>query len=551
MNEENVKKRGWVKNAAIIFLAVMLVLTFFSNTIMNRSLPEVAAQYTTSGSITARIRGSGTVRANEIFDVMATQSRTINLVPVKVGDEVEIGDVLISLTGEESKDLREARNELHKLEVELEKLLVEMTRPDSNIATANRGVQEARSNLSDAQRKLSEIHYSEEALSWAQSAVTHAHAVVSQARAVVVQREATSFSTQSAVTAASREFELAVALLAMLEPPVPPEPPTPEYEAALKRRNNAEIALLHARAVYDDANIALAAAQAALEDARTTEAVSEAEFKTQQGHRTEWLTQNDEVKRLQHTLEGLVLGLTDAQGNASVDNSLEAISLSDQRRQIEDKREVIEELEKEGMSSEITTPVSGIVISIREGIKPGQQIDDLTDPLMKIEVIDRGYSISDFTITAEQASRVNIGDMAEVDRGWWSGDDEIRATLINIRNDPDDPVMKRILRFNITGDVKSGDKLNLTLAQRSENYNIIVPNSAIRSDTNGDFVLVVMSRSSPLGNRYIATRVDVTILASDDTNTAISGALTGWDFVVTTSTAPIDPGMQVRLVDNP
>ena len=32
------KKRGrrdWVKNAIIIFLAVLLVLTFFSNTIMN------------------------------------------------------------------------------------------------------------------------------------------------------------------------------------------------------------------------------------------------------------------------------------------------------------------------------------------------------------------------------------------------------------------------------------------------------------------------------------------------------------------------------------
>lgn len=36
--------RGWVKNAAIIFLAVLLVLTFFSNTIMNRTLPEVATQ---------------------------------------------------------------------------------------------------------------------------------------------------------------------------------------------------------------------------------------------------------------------------------------------------------------------------------------------------------------------------------------------------------------------------------------------------------------------------------------------------------------------------
>ena len=47
MIEEKVKKRGWIKNVAIIFLSVLLVLTFFSNTIMNHSLPEVSAQYVT------------------------------------------------------------------------------------------------------------------------------------------------------------------------------------------------------------------------------------------------------------------------------------------------------------------------------------------------------------------------------------------------------------------------------------------------------------------------------------------------------------------------
>ena len=40
--DTNVKRREWVKTVAIIFLAVLLVLTFFSNTIMNASLPEVA-----------------------------------------------------------------------------------------------------------------------------------------------------------------------------------------------------------------------------------------------------------------------------------------------------------------------------------------------------------------------------------------------------------------------------------------------------------------------------------------------------------------------------
>ena len=57
------------------------------------------------------------------------------------------------------------------------------------------------------------------------------------------------------------------------------------------------------------------------------------------------------------------------------------------------------------------------------------------------------------------------------------------------------------------------------------------------------------SKSSPLGNRYFATRVDVEILASDDTQTAISAALYGYEYVITTSTKPVKEGKQVRLAD--
>ena len=39
--KEIVKNRKWVKWAAAGFLTVMLILTFFSNTIMNAALPQV------------------------------------------------------------------------------------------------------------------------------------------------------------------------------------------------------------------------------------------------------------------------------------------------------------------------------------------------------------------------------------------------------------------------------------------------------------------------------------------------------------------------------
>ncbi|MCR5310715.1 MAG: efflux RND transporter periplasmic adaptor subunit, partial [Lachnospiraceae bacterium] len=96
MNETK-KRKEWIKNFAIIFLAILLVLTFCSNTIMNYSLPEVAAQYCYSGEITNKVRGNGTVEAEDPYKVIFKQSRKVDSVVARVGDMVEKGDVLFKL----------------------------------------------------------------------------------------------------------------------------------------------------------------------------------------------------------------------------------------------------------------------------------------------------------------------------------------------------------------------------------------------------------------------------------------------------------------------
>lgn len=124
MTEQKTRKRGWIKNVVIIFLAVMLLLTFLSNTIMNRTLPEVAAQYVSSGSVTTRIRGSGTVTANENYEVKLTQSRKVQSVAVRVGDEVSVGDTLVYLSADAAGDLKDAENLLEDMEFAYEKALL-------------------------------------------------------------------------------------------------------------------------------------------------------------------------------------------------------------------------------------------------------------------------------------------------------------------------------------------------------------------------------------------------------------------------------------------
>jgi len=314
-------------------------------------------------------------------------------------------------------------------------------------------------------------------------------------------------------------------------------------------RDNAENARDNAQLVYDKAKEPVDYAQLAVDNANDAIKDRQADLSVQEGYRTEWNAANSNIRRLQQSLEDLIFGLSESQLDSNIETSLTAIKLRELRKDIDLKRDEVEKLEKEGVSSEVTALVGGIIKTIAAGVSPGRPAPP-NEVLMTIEVVDRGYSLN-LAVTAEQASRVSPGDMAEVDRGWWSWEDDITATLIGIRNNPENPATGRLLHFAVAGNVESGSTLNLTLAQRSESYSTIVPNSAIRTDTNGDFVLVVMSSTGPLGNRYIATRADINILAADDTHTAVTGGLSGWDFVITTSTAPIDPGMQVRLVDNP
>ena len=145
--ENSVRKREWVKTAAIIFLAVLLVLTFFSKTIMNASLPEVAAQQAASGAINARIRGSGTVEASEVYNVTIKQTRKVASVLVKTGQEINVGDTMFVLEAEDSDELKQAETDLETLQQNYDKSLIEA---GNTAAQENYDVQKARDAYNEA-----------------------------------------------------------------------------------------------------------------------------------------------------------------------------------------------------------------------------------------------------------------------------------------------------------------------------------------------------------------------------------------------------------------
>ena len=233
--------------------------------------------------------------------------------------------------------------------------------------------------------------------------------------------------------------------------------------------------------------------------------------------------------------------LKEEQTQLSADINAE-LDLSKASKDIKDKKEEIAKLEEKSMGAAVTAPVAGTVSSL------AYVAGETTKPEEAAAVIlpeGKGFSLS-FSVTNEQAKKVQVGDVAELQNSWYY--DDAQVILTAIKPDTEDPGKKKLLVFSVTGaSIQNGQALSVSVGQRSAEYDLVVPNSAIREDNNGKFVLIVESKSSPLGNRYIATRVDVQVQASDDNNTAITAPLTGYEYVITTSNKPVEAGKQVRL----
>lgn len=478
MNEQKVKKRGWVKNVAIIFLAVLLALTFFSNTIMNRSLPEVAATYVTNGSISPKIRGSGTVSANEKFEVKSETTREILSVPVKTGDEVKVGDVLLNFADADSDELKTAQDALDDLVLNYQKALINAS--SGKYSSDKAAVSDAQTALDSAKSKRNANTVSDSEISTADANVKSCTSALEKAQA-----ELANYDSETADDSQYNKLKDAVTAA----------------ESNLETAKSARDALLAKKSAYDDASAEVVTCQ----------------------------------KNLQNALLTLEKNI-----------ALENLDFSAMKKDIENQNKVIADLKGDGNGdgATVTSKINGIVTEISA---TAGNTAEAGSTIMVVEVPDRGYQVS-FSVTTEQSKKVKKGDTAEVLYNYYGKD--LTATLSAIRPDPESAGKKKLLVFDLSGEVESGEQLSLSIGEQGQNYETIVPNSSIRTDNNGSFVLAVITKNSPLSNRYIATRIDVQVLATDDKFSAVSGGLTSNDFVITTSTKPIEPGTQVRLAEN-
>lgn len=625
--ENSVRKREWVKTAAIIFLAVLLVLTFFSKTIMNASLPEVAAQQAASGAINARIRGSGTVEASEVYNVTIKQTRKVASVLVKTGQEINVGDTMFVLEAEDSDELKQAETDLETLQQNYDKSLIEA---GNTAAQENYDVQKAREAYNEAlavynqytnvnaaqltaaitaaENELTNLTAQSKAISeelkQLQTDKETIDADVTAQEAKVKEMEAAEDKYAELKTATddydadivvygkyySKLLELTaeptssvtydnkhvITVVSIASQPIAAgycQKDTMLYAYLVEKgqtemANDAGIIATAYKTITEDlsklatlcteySRLSVVYNPTALSNARTelsnlknnadhcanlvkscTERASTAETavsnkQTEIDKLTKASSAADTVKSTKQALEDLVFKQN--LGDSS------SVDMEASKKAIERKQAEVDKLRENADELEVKSSVSGTIASINASA--GKSIGGEEQPLATINVTDRGFTVK-IDVTNDQAKKVKTGDTAEL-VNFWGGD--AVATLDQITSSQ--TAGNRTLVFTLTGDIQAGQNVTLSIGQKSANYDALIPLSGLREDSNGKFVYVLESKSSPLGSRYIATRVTVQELARDDKSAAVSGISAG-DFIITTSNKPIEAGKQVRLADN-
>lgn len=652
MEEKNTgKRREWVKNAAIIFLTIMLILTFFSNTIMNYSLPEVATQQVQRGTITAKIRGTGNVEATDPYNVVAKESRVISSVAVKQGDTVEKDQIIYYLEDAESDELTKAQKELEDLELaymkglfganvssdiiskvangnidnfgqlqakvtdmqnrldaakarvdecqkKVDEITLQSTKATNDASVSTKGDElvkdEATTDLAEAQKRFEK--YKAEKIAELNAKITSLQAEIEDLKTLINNGtvEIGDSTASSVLATLQNKYDTAKATLKG-------EKLTNLNNATGNSFNDVEKAFtwcqeidwnqyndnaqkkiqefMAAYADYKDAENAIAEV-AKIEANQMTLASKQTQLTNLQNKLAEVqaiaVTTDGGVQDAQNRLNQATRNILEittantqtnvawqnklAEANAALKNAqavyelLKAeqtelsaninaeLDLAKASKDIANKEEEIAKLKEKSMGASVKAPVAGTIMSLKyvagETTKP-------EEVMAVIQAEGKGFTLS-ISVTNEQAKKVQVGDVAELQNAWYY--DDVMVTLASIRPDPDKAGTNKLLVFNVSGStIQAGQSLSISVGQKSAEYELVVPNSAVREDNNGKFILTVESKSSPLGNRYIATRTNVEVLATDDNNTAISAPLYGYEYVITTSTKPVVAGKQVRL----
>ncbi|MBW7459732.1 efflux RND transporter periplasmic adaptor subunit, partial [Paenibacillus sepulcri] len=115
--------KRYLRKVIFLFIVGIALLTLFSNTLLNYSVPQVTLQQAAPGALQYVISGSGAVEAAQTHDLYTSSVWPVSKVYVQTGDQVKNGQTLVTFDTKSAREaLEDDRTRYEQRQIALEKL---------------------------------------------------------------------------------------------------------------------------------------------------------------------------------------------------------------------------------------------------------------------------------------------------------------------------------------------------------------------------------------------------------------------------------------------
>lgn len=527
---KNIRPLKWLG----LFLALMAGLTFISRAADAMLIANVITETPRSGVLNHMVKAQGRVEARAERPLWAESGLRIEAVHALEGSRVEVGETLVTFERHSVEDAyAKAQRELNKLNNALEQLLLDSPEPYTLQAP------EALSLRDDAVAARDEA--GEALIGAKKKAIDERKAA---AEAAVEARQTAISDGDEALKKAMREVEDQQAALADAK-----DGEKKGIELKLKRaQEDLQGAREKRERAGQKAARELAEAQAAY-DAIQADATSDPDVASAQQMLNERQRALDAAERkLRAAEEADEAGLKqyeDRLKQAELKREAQAEEVDAQAMQLEAQAAV--DTQREGIARlaalrengyALKSPIAGAVV--KQNAEPGALSGG--EALTTLAGDGDGLVVR-VTITDAQARYVATGDSADITPAGRA--DPAKGEVI-LLSKPDAEGNVRLELAVESAALAVGSSVDILISRVSDSYACCVPISALRQDSTGDHVLTAEASNGVLGEALVARRVPVTVLDTDGTRAAISGALTHDAQVITRVDKAISEGDRLR-----
>ena len=545
-------RRARVIKAMIVFVALLAVLTFFSNTIMNMTIPKVMGSYASRGNLSYSNGSRGEIVVDNQTEIKGLEGRVVDEIKVTSYDTVKKGDTILTLKPMEDDEMLESKKESLKT-LEREKAYAARAPKKSvDLSMQSDQINSAKTELSDAKDTLKKVQNKKNVINSNQKIIDEESAKAVSLEAAVSAAAKTVEDIKTQIDKVKAEKAPLDAQIVVYQETNTPEPTEDEllnnstaYAILVNKVKEKEQAIKDLEALLAPAEARMKEASADLAECQGKIDKAENEIASLDNLPSEASAKN-RVNSAQNALNSANKAYSDAKTEAGITADQEKDAARDRDEKIDKLKAEIEKLEAAAKITEIKAPAAGLVYNI--SVAAGDNLTAKTVVGYILPEEHRECSVT-FNFDTKVAQNIWAGQQLEITSGFAQS-----CTVISKKPDPDNPRGKMLVKCHIDGeDSWPGEEITVNAGRGNDNYKCVVPSSAVNEDNGGQFVYAIIGSSTPLGDKYTVKRIDVTVEATDGAFSAITsakGELDKYDvMIVIRSEKPLEDGQRVRLED--